>query len=218
MGKFKHFLVILVFGLAGCSSLGGWFGDAETPGQKAFRSAGEYVYTAIPMRNYLGHPNASAGLAAGLCAINESVYQATQAAINSAMAGADDTSIRLLQAGSALASFNLAVFSQADLPENVMDVTNRSLVIATVGLMSAGEMRVWRKGYLHPKLEFMVANGSDPSEEDWDEINTRMSDIYNAITTQCEAIQTSINVQHTLKTLVAAKWRGLVVNLPGSVG
>ncbi len=166
------------FFLSACASL---FGPAETTGQKAFRKAGEYVYVALAGAEYARHPGAQEGTLAALAALDESAYAALQAARLSYQAGADDVTADLLALASALASFNLEVLGSGALPDDAFEAVDRTIVMVAVGVRAAARMRLWRKGYLQPKLEAMAAQGREPTPQEWTELLGRVERVHRVI-------------------------------------
>lgn len=57
-----------------------WFGEAETPGQRAFLTAGKYVYAAIPAAKYAQLPSAKAEVVAVLRNLDLTAFNALQGA------------------------------------------------------------------------------------------------------------------------------------------
>lgn len=169
-------LVAVLLALPACKSL---FGEADTPGQEAFRLTGGYVYAAIPAANYvaIGDPV----VVDKLRGLEASVYEALLAARASLEGGGDTTSAGLAGLAGALASFNLQVLGSGALPDDPIELGARTIILAQVLATSAGAMRLFRKGYLRPKLKALVALGQDPTPGDWDEILAQAGALHDRI-------------------------------------
>lgn len=185
---FRRFLVlsIVLLTLGACTNFAdSFFGLAETEEQMAYRKAGEYVYVTIPAVNYVNHEKALVTTTKIICAIDDSAFAAVNTAQKAFMSGADNKTVVLLEAASALASFNLEIFNELTIPD-AGDALERTVVLTTVGLESAGAMRLWRKQFLQVKLEAMVASGRAPTEAEWLQVDNKMAEQHKAVQAKCE--------------------------------
>jgi hypothetical protein len=84
-------------------------------------------------------------------------------------------------AAGARASFNLEILGSGALPDDAFEVADRTIVLVTVGVRALAKMRVWRKGYLKPKLEAMAVQGRGPTLEEWVELERRAAGLHTII-------------------------------------
>lgn len=168
------FCVALLFVVSGCALWSDFFGPAETPEQRAYRLAGEYVYLQIPVATYAADPNAKEPVLDAIEGLDKSVFDAMTIARASLESGGDATEAALAAAGSALASYSLQMTGAAVLPDDPIELAGRAAVLSSVALRSAAQMRAWRKTYLKRKLADMVLNKRAPTESEWAEVDAKI--------------------------------------------
>ena len=174
--------LVAAFFISACAS---WFGQAETAEQEAFRAMGRYVYLATPASNFANLAAPDTSILSAICTLDQSTHDAFQEVSNTLNAGGDSLAAALSGAASALASFSLEVLGQAVFPKSTNDIVGKSIVWTQVGTRSAASMRAWRKGYIKPKLEAMVARGLDPTPQDWTELQAQADTIHRSIQGRC---------------------------------
>jgi hypothetical protein len=183
--KMRKFLtaavLVTAFFVAACSWTDRLFGVAETPDRKAFKLTCEYVYLGIPAANYTEHASAKPEVVAAIQRNDARLHQAMMTARASLSGGADSTTATLAGMGSALASYSLQLTGSAIIPDDPAALAGRAIIIASVLTKSAAEMRLWRKGYCQRKLEDFDANDRAPTEDEWAEVDTTLTDIRSRI-------------------------------------
>lgn len=171
--------------LGACASVNEMlFGAVETEAQEAYQEKAKYVYVAIPARNYVLASDAERGVVQAVCSIDNAVYEASLGAAAAALGGGDSLTRILVAMSSGLASFSLEVFGQVAIPRPD-DIVQRGVILARVGAMSIAEMRIWRKRFVEAKSEDFVANGRDPTEEEWAQLDAEVDEIHGAIQAAC---------------------------------
>lgn len=173
--------LVAAFLLPACAS---FFGEAETPEQKAFKVGAQYVYVATPAANYLALPGAEPGTVAAVCNLDKATYDGFQAARAAIEAGGDRLTVALAGAASALADFSLEVIGDVGVPDT-SDIAAKTIIWARVGLVSAASMRAWRKGFLKPKLAAMVAENREPTETELAQVDDKATALHQAIQARC---------------------------------
>ena len=163
--------------LSGC--LG--FGTAHNDGQRAYLALGQYVYLATPVAEYVAAPGAQAGSVAVLRELDASAHGSALVAVAELRGGGGLAGAAIKVAQENLDRFNLAVFGQADLPDDAAEAVDRGLVLALVGARAIPKMRAWRKGSLKPALATMVEEGRDPSDAEWAAIEARAEVLHKII-------------------------------------
>jgi len=178
--------LLALFVLAGCVSIGdALFGKTTQDEQLAWRKIASYVYVAIPARNYIANPNALDGNMAAICVFDEAFHEAMQTARTMIATGGNDLSVTLASLNSAIASLNWEVFQSLDVPDDPMEIASRAVVWVQVGTASAVEMRLWRKGFVRPKIAGFVAEQRAPSEAEWDQVAGKATEVHEAIQAGC---------------------------------
>lgn len=173
--------------LGGCSTINELlFGDAETAAQEAFQEKGKYVWMAILARNYVTASDPDRGIVQAVCAVEQTVYDASLGAAAAAQAGGDELLKVLAAMSSGLASFSLEVFGQVVVPDFEL-VSDRTIVLARVGAQSVAEMRLWRKGFVEAKSADFVQNGRDPTPEEWQQLDAKVEEVHGAVRAACAA-------------------------------
>ena len=190
LGAFAPYVtlpMVLVLPLGACTTINEMlFGEVETPAQEAYQEKAKYVYVGIPARNYVLASDTDRGVVQAVCNVDQVVYKASQGAAAAALGGGDNLTRILVAMSSGLASFSLEVFGQVVMPRPD-DIVSRGVILARVGAMSIAEMRIWRKRFVEVKSEGFVANGRDPTEEEWAQLDAKVDEIHEAIQTACAA-------------------------------
>ena len=162
--------------LAGCAN---WFGEAETPAQKSYRAAAVLAYLQIPMKVYVTNPAADPAHVERVKRIGSAAVVAVGEA-RAALDAGGDTTAAVAFAASTVADLSLTIIGSAT-PQGNADLARKTVVLATVGARSIGEMRIFRQTFIQPKLEGFVAGNRDPSQEEWDTITALVDANHAAI-------------------------------------
>ena len=177
---------VTAFFVAGCSWTDRFFGVANTPDRQAFKMSCEYVYLGIPAANYVQHAAAKPEVVEAIRRNDARLHQAMMTARATLNSGGDATTAALAALGSTLASFSIQLTGSAVIPDDPAALAGRAIVIAGVLTQSAAEMRLWRKGYCQRKLDDFEANDRAPTEDEWTEVDTTLTDIRARIQGQPE--------------------------------
>lgn len=175
--------VALAAPLGGCASA--LFGAAEDPAAEGFRLAGAYAYAAIPAASYAALETADAAVLERVCRLDGTAFAAVSGARAALEAGGGTLDAALAAAASALADLRLEVFGvSADLSDGD-EIAERTVILSSVAIVSAIEMRAWRRDYMQPKLADMVANGRRPTPDEWAAVTDRAGALHEAIQARC---------------------------------
>lgn len=178
--------LLALFVLAGCMTIGdALFGKTTQDEQLAWRKVASYVYVAIPARNYVANPDALDGNSAAICVFDQAFHDAMQTARQMISAGGSDMTVTLASLKSAIASLNWEVFQSLEVPTDATAIASRAAVWVQVGTASVAEMRLWRKGFVKPKIAGFVAEDRAPSEAEWDQVADKATEVHTAIQAGC---------------------------------
>ena len=173
------------FFVSGCDTIKTWtndfFGPATTSSQQAFRLSCEYAYLSIPAANYAEHPSAKPLVLEAIRRNEARLHNAMVVARGSLESGNDAATASLSALGSTLASFSLQLTGSAIIPDNPEELAGRAIVIGSVVVESAAEMRMWRKSYCQRKLEDFNVNNRDPAIDEWAEVDNKLQSVRSRI-------------------------------------
>jgi hypothetical protein len=172
------------FLLAGCQALG-FFGSAETDGQRLYQKAGEYVYASIPVELYAGKGEADPGVVAAVCKAEAAVFDDLAASMDSFAADGTRLPAGLFDVAKTSAVFAFEVFGALGIPDDPGEALGATRIMVSVGIAAAPAMRDYRRRDLKPALERMAAAGRDPDAAEWAAMRARVEGQHAAIGAAC---------------------------------